>query len=131
VGDQILIPNLRWTNGFKVDGVYHWKTDQTQIAAVRSAETGKLKAANDYVVFVKNKPSSSFTSQSGLLIMSAPTTDTPSGRALSIGPDADPELADSTIYYSDINFTNDFTHGSVSLAFVKEEEIFVYVPAGE
>lgn len=33
-GTQILIENLKWTMGFKVDGVMLWRTDDTHVLAV-------------------------------------------------------------------------------------------------
>lgn len=33
-GSQILIENLKWTMGFKIDGEMFWRTDDTQILAV-------------------------------------------------------------------------------------------------
>lgn len=130
-GDQILIPNLRWTNGFQLDGVFHWKTDDTQIAAVRESAQHKIHAQNDYVIFLHIRPKASFSTQSGLVVMSASTQEPPKGRVLAVGPDIETaDLLNSEMYYLSPNFSNNFKHGAIDLAFVKEEEIILFIPHG-
>jgi hypothetical protein len=35
VGDVVLIENLRWTDGFDIDGVKLWRTNETEIMLIK------------------------------------------------------------------------------------------------
>lgn len=130
-GQHILIPNLRWTNGFQLDGVFHWKTDETQLAAVRDSAQSKIHALNDYVIFMHIKSKTIASQYSGLIVLTATTEEPPKGRVLAVGPKAYTEgLDNSEMYYLSPNFSNNFKHGAIDLAFVKEEEIIMFLPHG-
>ena len=43
-GMQILLPNLRWTSHFKVDGQKVWRSDETQVAAYRASPSLRRRA---------------------------------------------------------------------------------------
>lgn len=38
VGDVILIENLRWTDGFEIDGVKLWSTKETEVMCIRQED---------------------------------------------------------------------------------------------
>ena len=124
-GDQVLLPNLRWTAASKLDDERIWKSDELQAAAVVGSD-GSLVPCPSYVIFTQNKKGIQRTA--GLLVVVGNPEDTPTGDVVSIGENVDPELIGSKIYYSDVNFTNTFTHHGIEYAFIKDEDILAYEP---
>jgi hypothetical protein len=51
-GDKILIGALRWTEGFKADGMKLWKTVEKEILAFDTPEGIKLSPPGDNVFFI-------------------------------------------------------------------------------
>jgi co-chaperonin GroES (HSP10) len=124
VGMQALLPNLRWTSNIKVDGQMVWRSDETQAVAYRETATADIKPLTNVVLFKQQAKEQ--MRPSGLLIVVGNSTDSPSGNVVSIGPDADPALTGSTIYYDDTNFTDTFSHAGVTLSFIKDDSILAF-----
>lgn len=124
-GDVVLLPALRWTAASKFEGRSIWKSDETQAAAKLTVD-GSIQALNSYVVFKPSGPKAA-ASAAGIIVVASPT-DTPSGATISVGPDCDQGLVDSTIYYDNTNFYETFEHEGLKLAFVKEESVMAYIP---
>lgn len=124
-GFQALLPNLRWTPNFKVDGEMMWRTDETEVVAVRAAPQAQVIPLKNVVLF-KRHEKVAFKS-TGLIVVMGGNTDTPSGTVIDAGPDAASELvAGSTIYFDDTNFTDTFVHGGVTMSFIKDDSILAY-----
>jgi len=130
VGQQILMPNLRWTSGFTHDGQRLWKTDETQIVATRDNESSKLHMLRNVVAFVQRTADSKMRTVGSLTVIGR-NTDTPRGVVIVNGPDCPAELHRATIYYDDTNFTDMFSHGGFQLAFISDDNILAYTPHGE
>lgn len=125
-GQQVLLPNLRWTQGFKHEGEMMWKSDESQAVAVRDTPESTLHALATNVIFVHRKPKST-PSYAGLTVVGG-HVDNPSGVIIAIGPECYDELKGATFFYDGTNFTDNFSHGGFSLAFIKEENILAYEP---
>lgn len=124
-GMYVLLPNLRWTSSFTVDGKKMWKTDETQVVATKQTISGDLTVINKYVVFTKVvKPRT--TTVLGIEVVGG-DTDTASGVVVDVGNAVEHNLVQSTIYYNDVNFSDTFTHGGCALSFIKESEIIAYM----
>lgn len=129
VGQQVLINALKWTESAKFDGERIWRTDDTQIVAVRNTVDGKMKVVGNTVVFEREDKVSSSQTQSGIKVIGE-EINTPKGTILQIGPDVDKELVEgSTIYFSDQNFFNEFDHKGKKLWYIDEPSIIMYEPA--
>lgn len=129
VGQQVLLPNLRWTSGFKHNGEMFWKTDESQAVAVRDNPQSFLRPLTSYVIFSHRKPER--VGFAGKLMIVGGHAESASGRVLLLGPDASPELKGATFWYNDTNFTDNFRHGQFDMAFIKDENILAYEPVGE
>lgn len=127
-GDTILIPALRWTEGVKHNDQFFWKTDETQVVGYKRG--GDFTPINKHVLF---KPTKELVSQrsSGLVVISHQSDDTTHGTVVFMDNECEPTLAGSTIYYDSSNFFDDFTVDGIELSFIKEDNIWLYVPAGE
>lgn len=125
-GQQALLPNLRWTQGFKHEGEMMWKTDESQVAAFRDGPDTTLQAMTNHVIFVHRKQKQ-VQSYAGLTVVGG-HVDTPSGVAIALGPDCQEDLKGATFYYDNTNFTDNFQHGGFSLAFIKDDNILAYEP---
>jgi co-chaperonin GroES (HSP10) len=125
-GMKVLLPALRWTAGFKINGTSKWKTDETQIVAY--VENNDIVPTNKYVVFspaIVVQETTSF----GLVVLSNVANSTPSGKVKCMDNQCDSDLQDATVYYSDTNFTDMFEDSNKQkLAFIKEDAILAYVP---
>lgn len=126
VGDVALLPALRWTEGIKHDGFRFWKTDENEIVAIArgNADGAQPTPLNNWVLFTQNK--NGHVRQMGLIAVVGGVTDTPCGTAYAAGPDVEPEVVGSTIYYSDTNFTDTTKWAGKEFAFIKDENILVY-----
>lgn len=122
VGDQALLPALRWTEGIKHEGLRFWKTDEKEVVAVR--RSGKLFPLASWVLFKRHV--NGHVRQVGLIAVIGGVTETPSGTAFAVGPAADAELVGTTIYYNDPNFTDFIKHEGVEIAFIKDENILAF-----
>lgn len=120
-GMQALLPNLRWTSNIKIGERMVWRSDETQAVAYRETSASEIKPLTNIVLFKQQAKEQ--MRASGLLIVVGNNTDTPSGTVVAIGPDADPSLAGSTIYYNDTNFTDTFTHAGTTMSFIKDDDI--------
>lgn len=127
VGEQALLPALRWTEASKFEGQKIWKSDETQVAAVRQPG-GSFRPISSYVIFKQIKPAVQQQSSGLLIVVSHTAENTPKGEVVSIGPDATPELENSYIYYNDPNFFDTFVHDGVEYSFIKDENILMYEP---
>lgn len=125
-GQQILIPNLRWTNHIEVDGKKMWKTDQTQIAAYRNTnEPNVVYPLASYVLFTPDEVS--IQSSFGMLVVLSDPSDTPSGKITAVGPKADASLeVGHTLYYNGMNFTDTVTIAGKKVSFIKSDEVLAY-----
>lgn len=125
VGMQALLPNLRWTAHTKVEGQMVWKTDESEVVAVRPNDTTECTPLRDVVIFKQQRNQNS-VSQSGIMLIIHHNDDTPSGAVISVGPQADANLKGSTIYYSDVNFTDTFVFKGAELSFIKCDNVLAY-----
>jgi co-chaperonin GroES (HSP10) len=125
VGDRILIPALRWTEGIKFQDRRYWKTDESQI--VGYVHNDEFVLINEYVTFTKFEEVISKHS-SGLVVISHIPTDTPHGAVSAIATGCVAELLNSTIYYDGANFFNTFEYDHSELSFIKESDILAYAP---
>jgi len=125
LGQEILIPALRWTNSIKIDDASFWKTDENEVVAVRKNPESDLKVINDFVVF-DAQPRKAVKSQ--MIIVPTRDLDSPAeGIVAFSGAKVTPELVNGvTIYYDDANFQNYLEHQGKRYAFIKEQEIFAY-----
>lgn len=127
VGEQILIPALRWTLGTKLGEQRLWKTDSKQVVAVRKHEKSAIKPLGEYVIFVRNK--SKVQKQGLLFVIREQQPETVSGIVMYTGADVSEELtAGSKIYFNDANFFDTFKHLDVEFSFVKESNILAFLP---
>lgn len=124
-GQHALLPNLRWTSGFKHLGERLWKSDQSQVVATRETANGEAVPLTNHVIFRMNKKAD-LKPASGIIIVVGGSGDTASGVVVSVGPDADAELVGSTIYFDDTNFTDTYTANRVSYSFIKDENILAF-----
>lgn len=125
-GQEILLPALRWTPVIKHDGTNYWKTDETEVVAVRTKEAPHTcKPVNDFILFNDQKVAAVRTS--GLLYVVGNVDETPRGTVIAVGPGASQELeAGFTLYYDKTNFFDTFQNGNINLAFIKDAKIIVY-----
>lgn len=123
VGDTILIPALRWTEGAKIGDDRFWKTDEGQLVGV--IRDGKLLLLNKHVTF-EHKPETISTSASGLTIISHITHNTPHSAVIDIATDCEPGLHGSQILYNGDTLFDFFKQDGRDLAFIKEEDIIAY-----
>lgn len=124
VGDEALLPALRWTEGMKYDGMKFWKTDEREIVCTRTGPESELTPLTNWVLFQQLKTQN--VRQVGLIAVFGGVDETPRGRAFAIGPKAEPELNGAVFYYSDTNFTETAEHAGMQIAFVRDENILVY-----
>lgn len=124
VGMQALLPNLRWTSHIEVEERKVWRSDETQVVAVRDNPTSNISPLTSVVLFKQAEKQQ--LRSSGLIIVVGNDGNTPSGTVIAVGPDAEPALAGATIYYDDTNFTDTFVHNGVTLSFIKDENILAY-----
>lgn len=130
VGQQILIHALKWTEGFKLDGVRFWKTDEKQVAALRHVNDSRVTALRDTIIF-KRHENKAPASEAGLEVV-GDIPRTPSGTIITVGPDVDAELqAGATVYFLDENFFSEFEHNEQKLWYIDEPSILVYQPLDE
>jgi co-chaperonin GroES (HSP10) len=122
-GTQVLLPNLRWTSHFKVDGEKVWRSDESQAVAVRDNPHAPLIPLGEYVIF--KQITKEFVRPSSLIIVVGKAHDeTPTGRVIDVGPKVTSGVApDQILYYSDTNFTDTFRHAGVTLSFIKDTDI--------
>jgi co-chaperonin GroES (HSP10) len=128
VGQQVLINALKWTAGFKLDGVRNWRTDESQVAAVRKTPTSEMTALRDTIVFRRHDDPVN-EAKHGLQVVGDAVVETPKGTVVLLGPDCVSELKNATIYYSEENFFNKFEHRGEKLWYLTEPEVLVYEPA--
>lgn len=128
VGQQVLINALKWTEGVKLEGVRFWRTDETQVAAVRKSPTGDIRALRDTIIFHRLDTAITKT-KSGLEVVGDVSVESPHGMVVLLGPDCEPELKGATIYFSDANFFNKFEHDGERYWYLTEPEVLVYDPA--
>lgn len=126
IGQEILLPALRWTPVIKHNGSNYWKTDEKEVVAKRNhgiADT--LKPVNDFVIF--NDQKAATVRSSGMLFVVGHVDETPRGTVIAVGPEASPELElGFTLYYDKTNFFDTFQNGGIDLAFIKDAKIIVY-----
>ena len=125
-GDQALLPALRWTAGVSFGESKFWKTDETQIVAIRKSESSDLEVLNNYVLFepIKRK---SVGSAAGLIVPVADQSVTASGIISKLGTEVVAELSRGVkFYYDDALFTESFTHQHQTHSFIKDELILAY-----
>jgi co-chaperonin GroES (HSP10) len=125
-GMQALLPNLRWTSYFSMDGQKYWKTDEKEVVAVRDSNDSRCNPLADWVIFVERKAAAA-KSSFGIVVVGG-QEDTQTGLVTHLGPKCMTELEKSTIYHAMPNFSDKFQHGGFDLAFIKEENILAYVP---
>lgn len=124
-GQQLLLPNLRWTSGFKHNGQRMWKTDQVQAAAVRNTPDSEVEPLASFVIFTPIRKAEITSTISGLVVVGG-VSETAKGTVVSVGPEASPEVLATTIYYDDTNFSDTFKHNGVTMSFIKDENILAY-----
>ena len=127
-GDKFLLPALRWTEGVKHEDQFFWKTDETQVVGVYRADN--FKPINKYVLFVPKKEAVT-THSSGLVVISHQGDDSAHGKVVFMDTEADTLLMGSTIYYDSSNFFDEFVVDGIELSFIKEDDIWLFVPAEE
>jgi co-chaperonin GroES (HSP10) len=126
VGQQVLLPNLRWTSGLKFEGVRVWMSDESQAVAVRDTPFAPIEPLTNVVLFKQN-PKADLKSTSGIIVVIGGSDETPTGVVLHLGPKVSPELVvGTTIYYNDTNFTDTFRHAGVTMSFIKDDSILAY-----
>lgn len=129
-GEQVLLPNLKWTSRFTVDGEKMWRSDETQAVAVRDNARADIRALAAHVLFEETPKEA--VRASGLVLVIGGNDSTPSGTVAHVGPGVAEELTvGSRIYYDDVNFTDRFVHNGRKLSFIKDESILAYEAPGE
>lgn len=129
-GDQVLLPNLRWTSHIKFDDKKLWRSDESQAVAVRDHAEAEIRPLSTYVLFEETRVES--VRASGLILVVGASDETPSGTVAHVGPDVAGELAvGAKIFYNDTNFTDRFVHNGRNLSFIKDESILAYEAPGE
>jgi co-chaperonin GroES (HSP10) len=126
VGDIILLPALRWTERVEFEGERFWKTNESEVVAVKYGQD--LEALNSFILFIPTAPSQSTTS-SGLIVVGALTDATPTGQVFEYGPDVSDSLASKTIYFNGDLFNDKVTtdnHWPQEFWFIKEENVLCY-----
>ncbi|TFG96794.1 hypothetical protein E4H12_10250 [Candidatus Thorarchaeota archaeon] len=127
VGQQVLVNALKWTPGFRHLGERFWRTDDTQVAAVRTNKTSKLRALRDTVLFIRHEDPVN-EAKNGIQVVGN-SIDTPNGTIFSLGPDCADELQEgAVIYFSEENFFSKFEHRNITLWYIDEPSILVYEP---
>lgn len=122
VGQQVLIPALRWTAGTKFENQKYWKTDLTQIVAVRDNPTSPIFPLTSYILFQRlNRRSQS----DGGLFVSGGVEELPSGVVFFCGPKCNTISPVTVIYFDGHNFFDTFRH-DIELSFIKEDAIIAY-----
>lgn len=122
-GMQILLPNLRWTSHFKVEGQKVWRSDESQVAAYRDGPSSDIHPIGTYVLF-KPIAKEHVRASSLIIVVGGNFSDTPTGTVVAVGPDATGDVkAGQILYYNDTNFTDTFKHAGVTLSFIKDENI--------
>lgn len=124
-GDVILLPALRWTAGVKVEDSKLWKTDESEVVGIKTADS--IQLLHKYVVFQK-EPREEQVQVGSIIIVSNIQESTPRGRVVQISGNCAPELNNSYVYFDDTNFFNDFDLYDTQLSFVKEDDVLVYLP---
>lgn len=126
VGQQALLPNLRWTSGLKFEGTRVWMSDESQVVAVRDSASAPIEPLANFVLF-RRKPKADLKSPSGIIVAIGGSDETPSGVVLHMGPKVSPDLSyHATIYFDDTNFTDTFRHAGVTMSFIKDDSILAY-----
>jgi co-chaperonin GroES (HSP10) len=127
-GQQILINALKWTPSFKFNDNRMWRTDEEQVAAVRTSPNAALKPLRDVIVFRRHDDIVN-QGKHGLLVVGETVVDTPKGTVTALGPGCAIELKNAVIYYSEENFFNKFEHKEEQLRYIDEPSVLVYEPA--
>lgn len=125
IGDKILIPALRWTEGVKYQEQRFWKTDESQLVGFE--RDGKFTPINEHIIFTPIKEHIT-PSAAGILIVRQTTDDTPSGTVTQIADGCEKELDGGTIYYDNASFFDTFELNNKEYSFIKEEKVIVYAP---
>lgn len=128
VGDVILIPALRWTEGIKHEDLFYWKTDETQVVGYKRGDD--FTVINTHVLFTPIKEAVT-RHASGLMVVRNQPDNTPHGTVVFMCKECEPELAGATIYYDSANFFNEFAIDEIGLSFIKQDDIWAYTPTGE
>jgi co-chaperonin GroES (HSP10) len=123
IGNEILIPALRWTLGATFEGAKYWKTRDNELVAKRDHHGGALHVLNSWVVFHREQDMV-HVRQSGLFYVSK--QETPKGHVAHVGQKCDAILGRSDIYYKSEGFIDLFTHRNREYAFIKDEDILAY-----
>lgn len=123
VGDQALLPALRWTEGLKHDGIKFWKTDELEVVAVRNHPTADIRPLGNWVLFTQQPAKA--VRQVGLIAVIGGVDETPRGKSFAAGPKADAGLAAATFCYSTVNFTDTVQHDGIEIAFIKEKNVLL------
>lgn len=118
----VLLPALRWTSGVKFDDRTVWKSDETQVVAIRDMEDGTALPLRDLVIF-KPYEEEERVSSFGLVLVSDPDSNSPRGIVVAVGPKCTDTKVGDMLYYDDANFTDTFMVGNEKIAFIKEESI--------
>lgn len=128
VGNQILLPPLRWTERIEFEDERYWKTIEPEVVCNRSGkgiEYG-MSVLNNFVLFKRTEPAHSVTA-SGLMVVGQLTDDTPTGKVFHVGLEAAPELNGATIYFDGGNFFDTVEdHVNFPFSFIKDESILAY-----
>lgn len=124
-GCQVLLPALRWTAASRLDGESYWKSDETQVAAMRTDENSDLIPLNSYVILTREEKHT--TTKSGLVVVGNMDTNTPRGKVVGLGPDCATELNNTTVLFNDMSVYEDFTHKNEKLTFIKQDDVIAYI----
>lgn len=125
VGQQVLLPALRWTERVKYNDILFWKSDESQVVAVRESENSVVVPLNTWVIF--ERLPSEVRLPSGLFIVHRAQVTNPSGKIVSTGPDCETYLQKGTkFYFNGINFYNNFFIGEKEYSFINQEDILAF-----
>lgn len=125
VGQQVLINALKWTPGFKFNDQRFWRTDETQIVAIRKTPTSDLQILRDIVLFKRHEEKVN-EAKHGLLVVGTAVVETPKGTVVMVGPDCTESLDNTVIYYHEENFFSKFEHQKEKLWYIREQDILAY-----
>lgn len=122
VGDEVLLPALRWTSGVKFDDDTVWKSDEMQVVAKRDKYDSVVVPLRDAVIF-KPFVEEELTSSFGIILVKDPDANSPRGVIVAVGPDCTDAKIGEMVFYDAANFSDTFTFNGEELAFIKEANI--------
>lgn len=121
-GQQALLPALRWTEGVKYNNTVFWKSDESEVVAIRQSKDSPIIPLDTWVIF-KRSPSE-IRLPSGLFVIHGTQVTNASGQIISTGSKCETYVKKGMkFYFNDTNFYNDFYVEEEQYSFLKEEDI--------